>query len=472
VSRFRDRSKAMKLFERICVGMLLLPVASLWSQVDNSSTQPVPAYGVGTGAENNNNDDRMLTPAPVGGQSYPTSGTSGERSNYLRGGLAFTGAYTDNALGSVGGRAVSDVSYSVAPFIALDESTPRLHLTTTYAPGFTFYQKTSARNEQDQNASINLQYRLSPHVTFSARDGFQKSSDVFNQPFFGSATPVSGGSQEPNLSVIAPVAPLLSNSGNLGITWQFAANGMVGASGTFTNLHYLDQAEVPGLADSSSQGGSVFYSLRISKMHYIGSTYQYQRLIASPTNGQSETQTHALLFFYTLYATSRFSMSFFGGPQYSDTVEPLIPPFQIQRPDARAWTPAAGASMSWQGRTTNAALSYSHVISGGGGLTGAVQMSSVSASIGQQLTRRLSGSVGGGYTQNDLVASALTGSSNGHTVSGTASLQQQVGQHLNVQLGYTRLHQAYSSVAVLAATPDTNREFVSISYQFSRPLGR
>ena len=45
-------------------------------------------------------------------------------------------------------------------------------------------------------------------------------------------------------------------------------------------------------------------------------------------------------------------------------------------------------------------------------------------------------------------------------------------QHFNLQLGYTRLHQDYSTVAVLAATPDTNREFVSISYQFSRPLGR
>ena len=66
----------------------------------------------------------------------------------------------------------------------------------------------------------------------------------------------------------------------------------------------------------------------------------------------------------------------------------------------------------------------------------------------------------------------LSSAGNGHTVSGTASLQQQFGQHLNVQLGYTRLHQNYSAVAVLAATPDTNREFVSISYQFSRPLGR
>ena len=145
----------MKLFERICVGLLALPAATLWSQVDNTPAAPVPAV---VGPESTS--DQMQTPPPVSGQSYPTLVTSEERSNYLRGGLAFTSAYTDNALGSVSGQPVSDVSYSVAPFIELDESTPRLHVITTYAPGFTFYQKNSSRNESDQNASIDLKYRL------------------------------------------------------------------------------------------------------------------------------------------------------------------------------------------------------------------------------------------------------------------------------------------------------------------------
>jgi len=128
--------------------------------------------------------------------------------------------------------------------------------------------------------------------------------------------------------------------------------------------------------------------------------------------------------------------------------------------------------LSWQGRLSNLAISYAHLISSGGGLIGAVRMDSASAAIRQQLSRRLNATVTGGYAQNEVLgATALIGS-NGHTVSGTASLQQQFGQHLNLQLGYTRLHQDYSTVAVLAATPNTNREFVSISYQFSRPLGR
>jgi hypothetical protein len=463
----------MKLFQKICVGLLVLPAAQLWSQVDNASTQPATANNADNPANNSdNNDSRMLTPPPVSGQSFPTTSSSGERANYLRGGLMFTGAYTDNAIGSTTGKPVSDVSYSVAPFIALDETTSRLHLVFSYAPGFTFYQRLSSRNETDQNASIDLQYRLSPHVTFSGRDGFQKSSNVFNQPDLAGAAEVSGGAQEPNFSVIAPIADRLSNSGNAGITYQFAANGMVGASGTFSNLHYPNQAEVPGLYDSSSQGGSAFYSLRVSKMHYIGATYRYQRLVSYPFGEQSETQTHTVFVFYTLYASSRVSLSLFGGPQHSDTVQPPLPPLNLQLPEARAWTPAAGGSMNWQGRLTNVAFSYSHIISGGGGLLGAVKMDSASASIRQQLARRLSGWIAGGYTQNDLLGFASAGTTNGHTVSGSASLQQDFGQHLSVQLGYTRLHQDYSGVAVLAAAPNTNREFVSISYQFSRPLGR
>src|ERR1700733_574981 len=470
----------MNPFHIISVGLLLLlPGACLWAQVDNTPPQPAPAYGTDSSANSvDNGDSRMLTPPPVSGEEYPTSVGSSERSNYLRAGMAFTSAYTDNAVGSVAGRPLSDVSYSVAPFISLDETTTRLHWILPYAPGFTFYQRLSSRNETDQNASIDLQYRLSPHVTFSARDGFQKSSNVFNQlDGVAAAAAVSGGAQEPNFSVIAPIADRLSNSGNAGITYQFAANGMVGASGTFTNLHYPNQAEVPGLFDSGSQSGTAFYSLRVAQRHYVGAVYQYQRLIAYPVPGTNETQTHAALVFYTVYFRPRFSLSLFGGPQYAES-GPQWPPTTCTNivspcptPASQSWNPAAGGSLGWQGHLSSVAVSYVHLISSGGGLIGAVRMDNASASVRQQLSRRLSASVGGGYTQNDILVASPTISNNGHTVLGTAALQQQFGHPLNLQLGYTRLHQDYPAVGVLA-TPDTNREFVSISYQFAKALGR
>jgi len=416
------------------------------------------------------NRDRMLTPPPVSGQTYPTSIGSAESPNYLHAGLTFTSAYTDNAIGSLNGHPTSDLSYSVFPNLAVDETTTRMHAELSYAPGFTFYQRTSALNQADQNASIDFEYRLSPHVTFSARDTFQKASNVFNQPDLASTTTVTGSAGAPNFSVVAPIADQLRNSGNAGLTYQFARNAMIGGSGAFSNLSYSNPAQVSGLNDAATQSGSAFYALRVGRWHYVGAMYQYQRLASYPAAGLNETQTHAALLFYTLSSGPKFSISLFGGPQHADTVQP--PQQSGSSVTARSWTPAAGASLNWQQRLTSFSMSYAHVISGGGGLIGAVKMDSASASVSQQITKRLSGSIGASYVQNDVLGNYIAGSQSGHSVSGTASLRQQFGQHLAVQLGYTRLHQDYAGVNVLALTPDTNREFVSISYHFSRPLGR
>jgi len=377
----------------------------------------------------------------------------------------FSSAYDSEATIGTNGQPVSDVSYSIWPTISLDQTRSRLHWTLNYSPGFTFYQKTSSLNQENQNLGVNLSYRLSPHVTLSLRDSFQKTSNILNQPNQDFAQPVSGSMFVPNESVIAPIANVLSNTANATLTYQFSANGMVGASGTFSNLHYPNQAQVPGLGDSSSRGGSAFYNHRLSKMNYIGATYQYQMFLAYPTIGQSETQAHSVFLFYTVYFKPTFSVSFFGGPQYSNTQ-------QFGLPTSSSWSPAAGASMGWQGKVTSFALSYSRIINDGGGLSGAVESNSANASVRRQLTRTLSTSIGASYADNSILDALPALNTSGHTISGNASLQRQFGQHLNLQLQYMRLHQSYSDIAVLSAVPDRNRESITISYQFARPLGR
>jgi hypothetical protein len=131
--------------------------------------------------------------------------TSETRSNYLRGGLMFTTAYDSDATTGTNGQPISDVSYSIFPTISLDQTRSRLHWVFNYAPGFTFYQKTSSLNQADQNLGVNLSYRLSPHVTLSVRDSFLKTSNVLNQPISDLTNPVSGGVTVPNNSVIAPL---------------------------------------------------------------------------------------------------------------------------------------------------------------------------------------------------------------------------------------------------------------------------
>ncbi len=432
-------------------------------QIESPSDEPSQSAGT-------HPEDQMQVPPPVAVQSYPMTFTSEGRSNYLRYGLSFTTGYMDHVqgYGTVGG---SDETYSVAPVIAIDTKTGRLQFVATYAPGFTLYQHTSALNESDHNASLKFQYRFSPHVTFSAENAFVKSSNIFSQQNLGPSLSPSGAPETSNVSVIAPFADRISNTGSAGINYQFSLNGMIGASGTFTFLDYPNPSQVPGLYNSRSSAGSAFYTHRISKMHYVGVTYQHQRLLAYPVEGQSKTQTDAVLLFYTLYPASHFSISLFGGPQYSDTFSaamllPTAPKNMV------SWNPAAGASLNWQGKLTSVALSYSHLISPGWGLSGAVLADSGNAALRRQLGNSLSAAVQAGYARTQEINSSTSGSSSGHSLSGTASLFRPIGQHLDVQLGYSWLHQTYSQVAALAAAPNTNRVFVSLSYQFLRPLGR
>ncbi|MFZ0817912.1 MAG: hypothetical protein WAM78_20475 [Candidatus Sulfotelmatobacter sp.] len=450
-------------------GLVLLASIPVCAQEQSSAPAPAvsnPVISVSTNSDSSGTEGRMLAPPPVSGQSYPVAFASEERANYLRGGVTFNTAYSDNVLGGDSVTPVSDVSYSVWPTISLDETTSRLHTVLSYAPGFTFYQRVTSRNEADENLALDLQYRLSPHVTVSVRDSFQKSSDVFNQPDEGLAGAVSGSTEGVNNSIIAPLADRLSNTGNAGITYQFAANAMVGASGTFTNLHYPNPDEVPGLFDAASRGGAAFYSYRIAREHYIGVTYQYQQLLSYPTGGTNETQTDGIFAFYSYYPAHRFSFSLFGGPQYYSAGVQFTGTIPATVAAEQSWSPAGGASLNWQAQHSSIAVSYLHSISGGGGLVGAVKLDSANASVRQQLTRNVSAALAGTYANNGVLALSDLG---GHLVSGSASLGRQVGEHLNLQAGYTRLYQTYS---VFSANPDANREWVSISYQFARPLGR
>jgi hypothetical protein len=466
------------ILRKVGLSIVLVAGVPLWSQVNNApDTGAVPASGTlaapttDTTAAQAQADDRMQTPPPVSGAAYPSTYAAQERSNYLRGGLTFTTAYNDNVLGGLTSNRVSDISYSIFPNIALDETTPRLHLVLSYSPGFTFYQRVSARNQENQNVSVDFKYRLSPHVTLSLRDTFQKSSSVLDQPDLASPGAVTGGLQGVGIALISPLADQLNNNGSPELTYQFSANGMIGASGTFTNLHYSNPDQVPGLFDSSSQGGSAFYSHRLSKKHYLGASYQYQRIVATPigaqsqTETQTETQTHAVLAFYTFYPQPKLSLSVSAGPQHYDLDQGQL--------SAQSWSPAATASVGWQARHTNLAASYSRMVSGGGGLLGAFHSNTANLSLRQQLSKNWSASASGAYVINKQVTELFfLPNPGGHSISGGASVQRLLGQRFSATANYTRLHQSYSEVAAISTAPDTNVESVSISYQFARPLGR
>jgi hypothetical protein len=440
------------MFIRTCLSIGLLMAMPSWSQVPITE----PATGVGS---------QLVTPPPVNGEGYSTALGSETRSNYLRTSLTFTTSYSNDVVGEVGVAQVSDVGYSFYPTIALDKKTSRGHLVLNYSPSLTIYQRTSSENQTNQSLGLSFQYRLSPHITFNVRDSLLKSSNIFNQPGQFSGAAASGSPQSPLPEVIGLVADQLSNIAAAEVTYQVSRNGMVGLQGTFISLHFLDPTQVPGLYDSSSSGGSAFYSRRHSKKHYFGGTYDYLRTYAYPPKAISEVRTQTLTLFYTYYVTPTISFSVSGGPQHFEASQAPLPSYA-------SWSPTLTVSTGWQRRYTNFAAYYTRAVSGGGGLVGVYKANSASASARWRLARTWSTGISANYAVNkDETPDSYISTGGGHLITGTVSAQHQLTERWKMDFGYTFLHQSYNGIPVVTKIPNADREYISFTYSFARPLG-
>jgi hypothetical protein len=447
-------------------------------------------------------ESSMLRPPPVNDEGYSGQVGAEKRSNYFRLGLTFRTAYIDNLYtGFSSSGTISETIYSIYPTIAFDQTTSRRNLTVSYSPGFTFYHPSSTLNETDQNASVAYSLRLTPHVAFHVADRFVKSSTSF------SSTSSLGGGSIPSPApsstvVVPPYAQLLTNVADGGLDYQFRPTGMIGISGIISNLHYPDLAQVPGLYDSTERGGGFFYSHRIADTQYIGANYRYARIVQTPTGEQFETQTHTVYFFYTIYLEKHLSLSVSGGPQYYETTQTstvisnsptsalttsrgwqanqmtLGEPEQaasdqVSIPNGSSWTPAFATSMGWQRPHTNFVASYARTVTSGGGLLGTFNSNSAFATARWQMLRRWTSDASVNYSivkvTNPLLIASTQG---GHTIAGTVSIEHPLSEHVNTTFEYDHLHQSYGGIAVISANPDSNRFSGSISWQFSRPLGR
>jgi hypothetical protein len=115
--------------------------------------------------------------------------------------------------------------------------------------------------------------------------------------------------------------------------------------------------------------------------------------------------------------------------------------------------------------------SYAEQISNGG-LAGAVRSKTADASMRWQLAKTWTVGLRSSYSLNRIVDSLVSLGGGGHTVSGTATLDRSLGDHLDMQLGYTRLYQHYPDVVEISKAPNRDSVWFSLAYQFERPLGR
>jgi hypothetical protein len=436
----------------ICAGLALI-CQPAWCQEETTATD----------TDNGSGDDtQLLVPPPVSNQSYPTEFAGDNEQNYLRGSFTLSSAYSSNITNTA--QPVSDMSYSFWPTITLNRVTSQLQLALSYSPGFTIYQHTSGYNQVNQNMNLSLQYRINSRLSLSMQEGFQKSSNIFDRPTPLAASTVSGAPPVTGLGIISPLADQITNTTSVQLVYQLGAASSVGVTGAFGKLNYLNSQQSSGLYNSETASGSAFYSHRLGERFYIGANYQYQNTLSFQTDLPStRVETQTVFGFLSIYLKPTLSVSVSGGPQhYAGTQPPFVP--------VSSWSPLLIVSGAWQGQRTTLAASYSRIVSGAGGLSGVYHSTTVGVSAGWKLSRNWNAGVGANYGNNTSLSPLVFSSGAGRTILGTVSAQRTLGERASLQFGYNWTSQNYHQIAPLASIPNINRVFVSLTYQFTKPL--
>jgi hypothetical protein len=424
--------------------------------------------------------DELRAPAPalLGGDSSSLAFSSElERSNYLRGGISIGATYDDNAASSPTTR-ISDFSYSILPNIQLDQTRSRLHWVLGYFGGFTANQRLTTRNQGSHNLTGSLQYRLSPHVDLRLSDSFLDTTGLLQQFQNGLGAPVTGPINQPNPTLITPLARNINNTGSADMSYQFSANDMIGAGGTFYDSHFRDLPASSGtLLDTSTRSADAYYNHRFTPRNWTGVTYKFQRLTQG--SGGEVTDTHSILLSHTIYLRQRMTLSFFAGPEYSEintvtvtaNIAPPVISFATISSAEHQLSASGGASFGWQGALTSIRLDASRKVSDGGGLLGAVELDSVGAGIRRQLGKTTAVHLNALYGHNRELGSAAVGTKPLKSAAGGLGIEQQLAANFMLRLDYGRDYQSGSNISTVGSV-NHNRESVSISYNFTRPMGR
>jgi hypothetical protein len=443
---------------------------------DNSGTSssrsvPQPALSGLAGMEadvagDDTVSDMPQIPALLGGKGTSLAFQSElGRSNYLRGGLNVGAAYDDNALlGTNGGK--SNTSYSVFPSLAIEQSWPRARWTLGYAGGVTVNQRLTNRNQGAHDLNFDSQFRLSPHVNLRIAEDFAMTTGFFDG---GNSLAVSGAGG-PNASLITPLATQRTNTTTAETNYHFALNDVVGASGSFYDLHFTNVPASYALANTQTESGSAFWLHRIFRHNWAGASYRFERLTFDPSGG--ETLVHSFALVDTIGLTHGFTFSGFVGPEYSDNRG--LAPGADTISQFQEWSVAGGVEAGWQSARTSVSMGFSRRITDGGGLLGAVRSQAAHGDVRREFMPGWAVRLGGSYGNNDALTTAFGGSASTINVTSvSASLERNVGKSLGLHFGYAHDFQQQSGFVDPTQKFDAhrNRFFVTLSYQWAKPLG-
>jgi hypothetical protein len=410
-------------------------------------------------------------PALPGEITPPAMGEETSKTDVFVTGIRIAEEFEDNAL-SDNRNKQSNLMSLVEPELGWKLSHPRIDWNLSYQPGLVRSHPLQAYNSRSQLLDASMRLRLSKRFAMRLRNSFLESKNPFDrlrQPELASGF---GILDRPNDSILVPTARKMSEQAGVDLTYALGPHTIAGVSGSFFNVKYgaaAGNAGAPQYFDNtSSRNGHGFYSHHLTRRTWIGFDYNVQKLMFSGTG--SQTLIHSVFYTHAFSLTPSMRISMFAGPERSTThvVSPLLTAGAgIEAGRFSNWTWAGGATYEWARARTSLMATTFHKVSDGGGVLGAVKLSSATLEFHRQFTGRWTVELAASYDYNRPLTGNLRALS---YASASGGVTRMLGQNLSLDVRYGRVWQAGSGT--LAYSADHNRVSTSLAYDFSFPLGR
>src|SRR5713101_5224981 len=394
-------------------------------------------------------------------------------SNIFSASFAVAARYDDSAIVSSAGKR-SDIDYSFRPNFAVVQTFRRFDYGLSYSPGIDISEHGFFGDQFTNMFGGHFTWLLSKHSAFSMMQSYILSTDPFqqfgSQPFSTTPGPVVA----PNQSVFLPNVRRTASLSQAQYSCQPAQHTTLGLSGNYTLSHYGSTSSSPTnatLLGFQTVSGQAYVSQRITPRNQLG--VQYSGSVLKFQQVSARTTTHSLSIFDEVQLTPNTSFTLYAGPQYSLTFNQAVlnAGFAILkipiRQNTLSWS--AGGIYKMTGRRGAMVLNYSHGVSDGGGVTGAVDLNAGSAHFDWKLSPNWSMKMDLMAADNQLLA-VKTGAAELRTYSATLGFGRRIYKNVSMNLYFERLNQAGSIAGLSSGNHDLAG--VSVSYDFSRPIGR
>jgi hypothetical protein len=168
-------------------------------------------------------------------------------------------------------------------------------------------------------------------------------------------------------------------------------------------------------------------------------------------------------------------LALFVGPEYSDlqgqTVDNTVTPPVVTPTAHQGWSTAGGASFSWQGQRTSITASGVRKVSDGGGLLQAVTLITGSGAVRRQLARNTNLLFSGVYGNSTALEAGSSSFTTVKSASGSVAWEQRFARNFTANLGYARDYQEQNVITLPTMNVNHNRGWITLSYEFTHPLG-